>query len=80
MKAQRSELVYLSRINRVIDYISAHLADPLPLEKLARLAHFSPFHFHRIFRSSPASRCMRSCAGCDSNGPCSRWRTVPRPR
>jgi AraC family transcriptional regulator len=27
------------------------LADPLPLEKLARLAHFSPFHFHRIFRS-----------------------------
>jgi AraC family transcriptional regulator len=51
MKAKRSEQVYLSRINRVIDYISAHLADPLPLEKLARLAHFSPFHFHRIFRS-----------------------------
>jgi len=51
MKAKRSELIYLSRINRVIDYISTHLADPLPLEKLARLAHFSPFHFHRIFRS-----------------------------
>jgi AraC family transcriptional regulator len=51
MKANRSELVYLRRINRVIDYISAHLADPLPLEQLSRLAHFSPFHFHRIFRS-----------------------------
>jgi AraC family transcriptional regulator len=51
MKANRSELVYLSRINRVIDYVSAHLADPLSLEQLARLAHFSPFHFHRIFHS-----------------------------
>jgi AraC family transcriptional regulator len=51
MKAKRSELIYLSRINRVIDYVSAHPADPLPLEQLARLAHFSPFHFHRIFRS-----------------------------
>jgi AraC family transcriptional regulator len=51
MKANRSEQVYLSRINRVIDHISTHLADPLPLERLARLAHFSPFHFHRIFRS-----------------------------
>ncbi len=51
MKASRSETIYLRRINRVIDYIGAHLADPLPLEHLARLAHFSPFHFHRIFRS-----------------------------
>jgi DNA gyrase inhibitor GyrI/AraC-like DNA-binding protein len=51
MKAGRSEAVYLSRINRVIDHISTHLAEPLPLARLARLAHFSPFHFHRIFRS-----------------------------
>src|SRR5438132_744327 len=51
MGAKQSEQIYLRRINRVIDYISAHLTDPLPLEKLARLAHFSPFHFHRIFRS-----------------------------
>jgi AraC family transcriptional regulator len=34
----------------VIDYVSDHLTEPLPLETLARLAHFSPFHFHRIFR------------------------------
>jgi AraC family transcriptional regulator len=51
MKRAHSELVYRTRINRVIDHISAHLAEPLSLEQLARLAHFSPFHFHRIFRS-----------------------------
>jgi DNA gyrase inhibitor GyrI/AraC-like DNA-binding protein len=31
--------------------VSENLAEPLDLETLARLAHFSPFHFHRIFRS-----------------------------
>ncbi|MCB2156725.1 AraC family transcriptional regulator [bacterium] len=41
---------YRARIHRVMDYIEAHLAEPLPLEKLARVANFSPFHFHRIFR------------------------------
>ena len=51
MKANESTQVYRRRINRVIDHISAHLTEPLPLEKLARLAHFSPFHFHRVFRS-----------------------------
>lgn len=51
MKGAQSVEIYRRRINGVIDYISSHLNDPLPLEKLARLAHFSPFHFHRIFRS-----------------------------
>jgi AraC family transcriptional regulator len=51
VKASRSEQVYRSRINRVIDHISTHLTEPLRLEQLARLAHFSPFHFHRLFRS-----------------------------
>jgi uncharacterized protein (TIGR03067 family) len=51
MKARDSTRIYQQRINRVIDHIKDHLAEPLPLEKLARLAHFSPFHFHRIFRS-----------------------------
>ena len=40
---------YLGRINRVIDHISAHLAEELTLAALARVAAFSPFHFHRIF-------------------------------
>ncbi len=42
---------YSARINRVIDYIEAHLDDDLSLETLAEVAHFSRFHFHRIFHA-----------------------------
>jgi len=40
---------YIHRINRVIDYIEKNLDQDLGLEKLSEVAHFSPFHFHRIF-------------------------------
>jgi AraC-like DNA-binding protein len=43
---------YISRINRVIDYIESNLAEELQLETLARVAAFSTFHFHRIFRAA----------------------------
>ncbi|HON78363.1 MAG TPA: AraC family transcriptional regulator [Spirochaetota bacterium] len=42
---------YVSRINRVIDYIENHLDEPMTLDILAGVAHFSPYHFHRIFSS-----------------------------
>ncbi len=42
---------YVDRVNRAIDYITANLDQPLPLEEVARAACFSPFHFHRIFRA-----------------------------
>ncbi len=42
---------YRRRIDRVIDHIRAHLADPLDLATLAEVAHFSPWHFHRIFQA-----------------------------
>jgi len=42
---------YLARINRVFDYIDAHLAEPLDLDALAAVAHFSPYHFHRVFKA-----------------------------
>ncbi|MBL8751594.1 MAG: helix-turn-helix domain-containing protein [Planctomycetes bacterium] len=42
---------YVQRVNRAIDHVLQNLADPLHLEDLARIACFSPFHFHRIFRS-----------------------------
>lgn len=48
-QSPRSE--YVARFNRVIDYIQLNLAEPMDLEKLARIACFSPFHFHRLFRS-----------------------------
>jgi AraC family transcriptional regulator len=51
MNAKESKHIYRRRMNRVIDHIRDHLTEPLPLASLARLAHFSPFHFHRIFRS-----------------------------
>jgi AraC family transcriptional regulator len=40
---------YTARINRVIDYIEANIGKDLSLAELAGVAHFSPFHFHRIF-------------------------------
>jgi AraC family transcriptional regulator len=41
--------VYEGRVNAVIDYIEAHLGEELTVEQLAEVAHFSPYHFHRIF-------------------------------
>ncbi|MFV1983100.1 MAG: GyrI-like domain-containing protein [Thiohalomonadales bacterium] len=40
---------YAEKINRVCDYISAHLNEDLSVEKLSQVAHFSKFHFHRQF-------------------------------
>ncbi len=40
---------YISRINCVLDYIEMNLHEQLSLEKVAEVAHFSPYHFHRIF-------------------------------
>lgn len=42
---------YIARINRVVDHIDTHLSSPLDLDTLAAVAHFSAFHFHRIFRA-----------------------------
>ena len=41
---------YQRRIDRVLDHIRTHLAEPLDLATLAEVAHFSPWHFHRIFQ------------------------------
>ncbi len=41
--------IYEERITRVLLHIQRHIDEPLELERLARVAHFSPFHFHRIF-------------------------------
>lgn len=44
---QRKE--YLSRINRVQDYIDKNISSKFSLEELSAVANFSKFHFHRIF-------------------------------
>jgi AraC family transcriptional regulator len=40
---------YEGRVNRVLDYINNHLDERHELKTLARIAAFSPFHFHRVF-------------------------------
>ncbi len=45
-----SSTAHQKRIHQVLDYIEAHLEDNLSLETLSGLAHYSPFHFHRIFK------------------------------
>ena len=47
--AARHAAAYAQRMNRVLDHIDAHLDVDLDLPTLAEVAHFSPFHFHRVF-------------------------------
>jgi AraC family transcriptional regulator len=41
---------YQERMTRVLVHIQGRLDEPLPLDELAGVACFSPYHFHRIFR------------------------------
>ena len=42
---------YRDRIAPVLDYVRGNLDRPLDVEELARVVHFSPYHFHRVFTS-----------------------------
>jgi AraC family transcriptional regulator len=42
--------IYKERILRVLVYIQENLDEKMELYNLARIAHFSPYHFHRVFR------------------------------
>jgi hypothetical protein len=70
MNIKESGRIYLRRINRVIDHIAENLAEPLPLEQLAKLAHFSPFHFHLPGRSLRDSRRGRTVLYCVVQATC----------
>jgi AraC family transcriptional regulator len=45
------ENLYLQRINAVIGHVRENLNDDLSVDALAQVAGFSPFHFHRLFKS-----------------------------
>jgi AraC family transcriptional regulator len=49
MTSPRSRAGYDGRMHRVLEHIDKRLDQPLDLETLAEVAHFSPFHFHRLF-------------------------------
>jgi len=49
--AAANRAAYEKRLNRVRDYIYEHLAEDIDLNTLAEVAHMSPYHWHRIYRS-----------------------------
>jgi AraC family transcriptional regulator len=49
MPIQDSRSEYAQRMHRVLEHIDRHLDQPLELDTLAAVAHFSSFHFHRLF-------------------------------
>ncbi len=49
--ARRSQAEYLRRLHAVIDHIDRNIHRDLELTELAAVAHFSEFHFHRLFRA-----------------------------
>jgi AraC family transcriptional regulator len=49
MDSHDSRPEYERRMHRVLEYIDQHLDQSLDLNTLADVAHFSPFHFHRLF-------------------------------
>lgn len=42
---------YLKRINLVLNYIEENLESDLSLENISRIAFYSPFHLHRLFKA-----------------------------
>jgi len=62
LSSEESKSIYMSRINRVIDYIKSNLEGDLSLEKLSSIANFSKFYFHRIFKSVTGEN-LNSCVG-----------------
>ena len=49
MPARDSRAEYARRMHDVQEHIDAHLDQALELDALAAVAHFSAFHFHRLF-------------------------------
>lgn len=48
-----------ARVHRVMNYVRDHLDGDLSLERLARVAHFSPYHFHRVFHATTGETLTR---------------------
>jgi len=47
---------YLKRINFVLDFIEQNLDIDLSLNYLSEQAHYSPYHFHRVFSTVVGER------------------------
>lgn len=51
-RKEETQHSYHKSINRVLIYIQEHLNEPADLKTLAGIVHISPYHFHRIFKST----------------------------
>jgi AraC family transcriptional regulator len=49
--SRASQVEYQRRLHAVVEYIDRHLDGKLDLATLSGVAHFSPFHFHRLFQA-----------------------------
>jgi len=49
MTSQENQAAYARRMHKVIEHIDRHIDQTLELSTLAEVAHFSAFHFHRLF-------------------------------
>lgn len=45
------EAEYVKKILKVLIYIEEHIDEDLTMEELAKVACYSPFHFHRVFQA-----------------------------
>lgn len=46
---EKNKIHYIERLNKVFDYIDENIDAQLNLDDLAKVSHFSKFHFSRIF-------------------------------
>ena len=42
---------HIKSINKALHYIEVHLDNDLSLEEISKIAHYSPYHFHRLFKA-----------------------------
>lgn len=49
MAKDQTQASYLDRLNRVDDYVFAHLKDEISFDRLAEIACLSPYHWSRIY-------------------------------
>jgi len=42
---------YQYRINQALEYINNHLEEPIYINEVAKVAHFSAYHFQRIYKA-----------------------------
>jgi len=57
-RRQATERDYEQRLLRVQQWVQEHLDEPLEPQSMARAAHFSMHHFHRVFRAQMGETVM----------------------